>query len=127
MRKIKDSKGKTFAHLVGKGTIEIKRSNQTFIITGKDFSILGTSAFSPDTKEFVVVENGKLVEEGIKVVDDALSDEEQEEIESNKKGEGDIETENDALEQKKDEDTDDDTGEKADKSNSGIDDAEKKE
>lgn len=102
MRKIKDSKGKTFAHLVGKGTIEIKRSNQTFIVTGKDFSILGTSAFSPDTKEFVVVENGKLVEDGIMIVDDALSDEELEKAEAEKKT--DIESENDALEKKPEDD-----------------------
>lgn len=102
MRKIKDSKGKTFAHLVGKGTIEIKRSNQTFIVTGKDFSILGTSAFSPDTKEFVVVENGKLVEDGIMIVDDALSDEELEKAEAEKKTE--MESENDALEKKPEDD-----------------------
>ena len=98
MRKIKDSKGKTFAHLVGKGTIEIKRSNQTFIITGKDFSILGTSAFSPDTKEFIVVENGRLVEEGLKITDEALSDEEIEQVEQNKQEN--VESENDALESK---------------------------
>lgn len=98
MRKIKDSKGKTFAHLVGKGTVEIKRSNQTFIITGKDFSILGTSAFSPDTKEFIVVENGRLVEEGLKITDEALSDEEIEQVEQNKQEN--VESENDALEGK---------------------------
>lgn len=93
MRKIKDSKGKTFAHVVGKGTIEIKRSNQTFIITGKDFSILGTSTFAPDTKEFLVVENGKLVEDGITIVDDSLP----ESKESEKVTEAEPETEADAL------------------------------
>lgn len=74
MKKIKDSKGKTFAHLVGRGTIEIKRSNQTFIVTGKDFSILGTSAFAPDAKELVVVENGVLVEDGVKLVEETQPD-----------------------------------------------------
>lgn len=95
MRKIKDSKGKTFAHVVGKGTIEIKRSNQTFIITGKDFSILGTSTFAPDTKEFLVVENGKLVEDGITIVDDLLPD--AKEAEQTTKPETEPETEADAL------------------------------
>lgn len=93
MRKIKDSKGKTFAHVVGKGTIEIKRSNQTFIITGKDFSILGTSTFAPDTKEFLVVENGKLVEDGITIVDDSLPDAK----EAEQTTESEPETEADAL------------------------------
>ena len=93
MRKIKDSKGKTFAHVVGKGTIEIKRSNQTFIITGKDFSILGTSTFAPDTKEFLVVENGKLVEDGITIVDDSLPDAK----EAEQTTESERETEADAL------------------------------
>ena len=112
MRKIKDSKGKTFAHLVGKGTVEIKRSNQTFIITGKDFSILGTSAFSPDTKEFIVVENGKLVEEGLKITDEALSDEEIEQAEQNKQEN--VESENDALAEKKEEDKEEEGEEKSD-------------
>ena len=124
MRKIKDTKGKTFAHLVGKGTIEIKRSNQTFIITGKDFSILGTSAFSPDTKEFVVVENGKLVEDGLKIVDDALSDEELEQAEAEKKTE--VESENDALEKKpEDEDGGEKDEEDAKKQDTDIDDDKK--
>lgn len=120
MRKIKDSKGKTFAHLVGKGTVEIKRSNQTFIITGKDFSILGTSAFSPDTKEFIVVENGRLVEEGLKITDEALSDEEIEQAEQNKKEN--VESENDALESKP---NDEDKSEEGEENSEDIDDDKK--
>lgn len=120
MRKIKDSKGKTFAHLVGKGTVEIKRSNQTFIITGKDFSILGTSAFSPDTKEFIVVENGRLVEEGLKITDEALSDEEIEQAEQNKKEN--VESENDALESKP---SDEDKSEEGEENSEDIDDDKK--
>ena len=120
MRKIKDSKGKTFAHLVGKGTVEIKRSNQTFIITGKDFSILGTSAFSPDTKEFIVVENGRLVEEGLKITDEALSDEEIEQVEQNKQEN--VESENDALENKS---NDEDKSEESEEKSEDIDDDKK--
>lgn len=85
MRKIKDSKGKTFAIVVGKGTVEIKRSNQHFIITGSDFSVLGTSAFSPDEKEYIQVEDGQLVEEGLNIVSsDNISDEEREQMEKQK-------------------------------------------
>lgn len=102
MKKIKDSKGKTFAHLVGRGTIEIKRSNQTFIITGKDFSILGTSAFAPDAKELVVVENGVLVEET------QTDDKKDEKQDSGKDNEGkNTETEVNALKEKQDEPAED--------------------
>jgi len=104
MKKIKDSKGKTFAHLVGRGTIEIKRSNQTFIVTGKDFSILGTSAFAPDAKELVVVENGVLVEDGVKLVEETQTDDKKDEKQDGNKSNDDknTETEADALKEKHD-------------------------
>nr|DAV53550.1 MAG TPA: hypothetical protein [Caudoviricetes sp.] len=109
MKKIKDSKGKTFAHLVGKGTIEIKRSNQTFIVTGKDFSILGTTAFAPDTKEFIVVENGVLVEDGIRIVSDSNPDQDDKPDDKEAKNDKDTPTEDKVLTSKpddKDEDKD---------------------
>lgn len=103
MRRIKAGGGKTFAHVLGKGTIEIRRQKQRFIVTGTDFQIIGTS---PDDKEKLVlqVENGYLLEEGLEFKDDGdPTDEEREKLEQQQQNEPKPEdTESAALETPKD-------------------------
>lgn len=82
MRRVKAKGGKTFAHVLGKGTIEIQRQKQRFIVTGQDFQIIGTS---PDGTEKLVlaVENGILIDDGLEFKDEGdPTDEEREALEA---------------------------------------------
>lgn len=76
MRRIKTENNETFAHVLGKGTIEIKRQNQRFIITGDNFQIIGTEP-TQTRKMVVAVEGGRLIEDDIIVEDTAISEEQQ--------------------------------------------------
>lgn len=105
MKRIKTANGETFAHVLGKGTIEIKRQNQRFIVTGTDFQIIGTEP-THTRKTVLAVENGRLLEDDIILEDDDnLTDEErqqmeQQKIESQQQADN-IETEEDAVADKK--------------------------
>ena len=100
MRRIKSKGGKTFAHVLGKGTIEIKRQKQRFIVTGTDFQIIGTS---PDTDDKLIlqVEGGILSEDGLEFIEDnELTDEERAELDA-KGAKPPTDVEADALKDKK--------------------------
>ena len=105
MKRIKTANGETFAHVLGKGTIEIKRQNQRFIITGTDFQIIGTEP-THTRKTVLAIENGRLLEDDVIIEDDdKLTDAQREEMEQQKvQAEEDaknIETEEDAVADKK--------------------------
>ena len=105
MKRIKTANGETFAHVLGKGTVEIKRQNQRFIITGSDFQIFGTEP-THTRKTVLSVENGRLLEDDILVEDDDnLTDEQRAELEQKKIESQELadttETEDDVLSGKK--------------------------
>lgn len=99
MKRIKDNDSDhVFAHLLGKNTIEIVRQKQRFIISGSDFTLIGTSSTGKE-KMVLTVEDGKLIEDDLKFRDTPeLSDEEKEALEkAQKDAEENTETEEDAL------------------------------
>lgn len=84
MKRIKTAGGETFAHVLGKGTIEIRRQKQRFIITGSDFQIIGTEP-TQTRKMVLAVENSRLIEDDIILEDDDnLTDEERQAMEQQK-------------------------------------------
>ena len=105
MKRIKTANGETFAHVLGKGTIEIRRQKQRFIITGSDFQIIGTEP-TQTRKMVLAVEEGRLLEDDIILEDDDnMTDAERQEMEQQKldseKQAQNTETEEDALAGKK--------------------------
>lgn len=104
MKRIKTENGETFAHLLGKGTIEIKRQKQKFIVTGSDFQIIGTEP-NQNRKMVVSVEDSVLLEDDILLEDDDnLTDEERKAMQQQKdeSQQNPLETEEDALNPKQD-------------------------
>jgi hypothetical protein len=57
--------GKRFVDIIGEGTIDIVRRGQSFVITGQDFSMIGT-CFACGQKTSLTVRGGKLDETDIK-------------------------------------------------------------
>ena len=109
MKRIKaNDSDHVFAHVLGRGTIEIVRQKQKFVISGSDFMIIGTT---PDGKEKMVVnvEDGVLVEEDLKFKETPeLTDEEKlAQEEAQRKAEEESETEEDAIDPDKKKKTDD--------------------
>nr|DAV09923.1 MAG TPA: hypothetical protein [Caudoviricetes sp.] len=99
MKRIKDNDSDhVFAHLLGKNTIEIVRQKQRFIISGSDFTLIGTSSTGKE-KMVLTVEDGKLIEDDLKFRDTPeLSDEEKEaQAQAQKDAEENTETEEDAM------------------------------
>ena len=99
MKRIKDNDSDhVFAHLLGKNTIEIVRQKQRFIISGTDFTLIGTSSTGKE-KMVLTVEDGKLIEDDLKFRDTPeLSDEEKEaQAQALKDAEDNTETEEDAM------------------------------
>ena len=99
MKRIKDNDSDhVFAHLLGKNTIEIVRQKQRFIISGTDFTLIGTSSTGKE-KMVLTVEDGKLIEDDLKFRDTPeLSDEEKEaQAQAQKDAEDNTETEEDAM------------------------------
>ena len=99
MKRIKDNDSDhVFAHLLGKNTIEIVRQKQRFIISGTDFTLIGTSSTGKE-KMVLTVEDGKLIEDDLKFRDTPeLSDEEKEaQAQAQKDAEENTETEEDAM------------------------------
>lgn len=91
MRRIKTENNETFAHVLGKGTIEIKRQNQRFIITGDNFQIIGTEP-TQTRKMVVAVEGGRLIEDDIIVEDTAISEEQQKILDAQKEKAAEVDT-----------------------------------
>lgn len=84
MKRIKTANGETFAHVLGKGTIEIRRQKQRFIITGSDFQIIGTEP-TQTRKMVLAIEDGRLLEDDIMLDDDDnMTDAEREAMEQGK-------------------------------------------
>ena len=115
MKRIKTANGETFAHVLGKGTIEIRRQKQRFIITGSDFQIIGTEP-TQTRKMVLAVENGRLLEDDVMLEDDDnLTDEQRQEMEQQKleseQQAANTETEDDALEGKNKKSEDETDGE----------------
>ena len=61
--------GYVFSHLLGDKTIDIRRKRQEFLIVGESYSLIGTCA-KCDQRVSLIVDNGKLDEEGIKFRDE---------------------------------------------------------
>lgn len=90
--KIKDI---PFARIIDEDTIEIKVKDKRLLITGSDFAILGSESRYKNEVS-VIVEEGKLVEDGLTISEKELKDNEEldengEAIESKQPGEEDNE------------------------------------
>ncbi len=83
-RKILSSDGRAiFAIAVSDKTIEIKRRDQKFTITGNDFSVVGTSRNS-NKATMLIVKEGKIDDTQVKFAKDEDVDEETGDLKENK-------------------------------------------